>query len=73
MCLSLMTSKEERDKKRKQVADRNRVFLIEKVLEMPANTFPLITLETITQGSYYKGKQVKLGTAKGREISWLKA
>ena len=45
-----MKSKGEKEKA-KQAAER-KSFFTEKVLEMPANTFPLITLEAISQGSY---------------------
>lgn len=48
----LMKSKEGGKKEKvKQAAERNS-SLIEKVLEMQANTFPLITLESISQRSY---------------------
>lgn len=45
-----MKSQGEKEKA-KQAAER-KSFFTEKVLEMPANTFPLITLEAISQGSY---------------------
>lgn len=36
----------------KEKAGSRKSFFTEKVLEMPADTFPLITLEAISQGSY---------------------
>lgn len=65
MCLSLPYEEYRRERKKekaKQGAERNS-FLIEKVLEMHADVFPLIPLEAVGQGSYQKGKQVKLGRA----------